>query len=323
MKHRLFLIGMLTVMSASEVRSQVKYPQETKNAALRYWMAFAEMQDPPADKATQDLLEKTAAGDAKWDEPKIGPILEVNAEALGTMQRATKLPQCDWGLEYTRGVRAAIPYVPRARVLARLNQLDGMRKMAKGHSQEAVDTWLAGVQFSEHLAKGGTLIFALVAKSALLPNLRSLAAEAKLGHLNDTQKMQVSAAMKGLRDDGFNWATAWGLEELPILQWIAELRSETNPGTAYEAIVGEKMPPGAEVPTSEDTDKFRDYMTSVQAALNLPPETAKSRLVALEVQRKALPAIIQRLTPSAQKVNDARAEIYAARGELLETHAAK
>jgi len=87
--------------------------------------------------------------------------------------------------------------------------------------------------------------------------------------------------------------------------------------------MGEQMPPGAEAPTSEDVGKFRDYMTSVQTALNLPPDTAKARLFALDAQRKALPAVIQRLTPSAQKVNDARAEIYAARGELLEALSAK
>jgi hypothetical protein len=220
-------------------------------------------------------------------------------------------------------VRAAIPYVPRSRVIARLNQLEGVREMAKGRSQEAVDTWLAGIQFSDHLAKGGTLIFALVAKSALLPNLKSLTTQTQLGHLNDAQKKQVSATMRELREDGFNWAAAWGLEELSIQQLLVELRSATNPRTAYEAAMGEQMPPGAEAPTSEDVGQFRDYMTSVQTAFNLPPETAKARLSALDAQRKALSAVIQRLTPSAQKVNDARAEICAARGELLEALSAK
>src|SRR5258706_15667059 len=50
---------------------QAKRPAETRNGALRYWMAFAELQDPPADKATAELLEKTAAGEAPWDEAKL------------------------------------------------------------------------------------------------------------------------------------------------------------------------------------------------------------------------------------------------------------
>jgi hypothetical protein len=323
MKLRWFVAMVLIVMSLSVARAQTKYPPETRNAALRYWLAFAEMRDPPADKTTQDLLEKTAAGEAVWDETRLGPILDANGEAIRTMRRATKLPECDWGVEYDRGVRAAIPYVSKARVLAKLNQLDGMRAMAKGDSQAAVEAWLAGVRFSQHLANVGPLIFALVAKSALLPNLRSLATETKQGHLSNTQKKQLSAALKELREDGFDWGAAWGLEELTLQQFLAELRSATNPRAAYESLMGEPMPSGAGVPSLEDTGRFREYMASVQAVLNLPPDTAKARLLTLQTQKRALPEVIQRLIPSAQKVNDARLEILAARKELLETLAAK
>ena len=115
------------------------------------------MKDPPADKATQDLLEKTSAGQAPWDRSQTwadSPGCQ-NGEAIRTLQRATQLPECDWGLEYSRGVRAAIPYVSRARVIARLNQLAGMRAMAKGDSQAAVDTWPGeGSAFRKHLATG-------------------------------------------------------------------------------------------------------------------------------------------------------------------------
>jgi hypothetical protein len=136
--------------------AQAKRPTETRNAALRYWMAFAELRDAPSDKATTELLEKTAAGEAPWDETKLGPILDRNKEAILMMQRATKLPDCDWGLEYERGPNAAIDYAPRARVLARLNTLYGIRMAAKGEAQNAIDSWLAGIRFSQHLAKGGS-----------------------------------------------------------------------------------------------------------------------------------------------------------------------
>ena len=322
MKLRWFVAMVLIVMSMSLARAQTKYPPETRNAALRYWLAFAEMQDPPADKTTQDLLEKTAAGEAVWDETRLGPILDANGEALRTMRRATRLPECDWGVEYDRGPRAAIPYVSKARVLAKLNQLDGMRAMAKGDSQAAVDTWLAGVRFSQHLANGGTLIFALVAKSALLPNLRSLTTETQQGHLSEAQKKQVSAGLKELREDGFDWGAAWGMEKLTLEQFLAEVRSATNPRAAYESLMG-PMPSGVGVPSLEDTGRLREYMMRVQAVLNLQPDTAKARLLTLETQKRALPEVIQRLIPSAQKVNDGRLEILAARRELLETLAAK
>lgn len=323
MKLRLLVAMMLIAMSAPVARPQAKYPPETKNAALRYWLAFAEMQDPPADKTTMVLIEKTSAGEAAWDEARFGPILDANREAIHTMQRATKLPECDWGVEYDRGVRAALPYVSKARVMARLNQLAGVRAMAKGDSHDAVDAWLAGVRFSQHLANVGPLIFVLVAKSALLPNLRALATAAAQGRLSDTQKKQVSAALKELRQDGFDWGAAWGLEELTLQQFLRELRSSTNPSAVYESLMGEPMPGGAEVASLEDTGLFRKYMSSVQVELNLPPDATKAGLLTLETQKRALPDLMQRIIPSAQKVNDARLETLAARKELLETLAAK
>jgi hypothetical protein len=320
---KLFVASVLLLMSAFAARPQAKYPPETRNAALRYWMAFAEMQDPPADKATQDLLEKTAAGEAAWDEKKLGPILDANGAAIGMMQRGTKLPECDWGLEYHRGPRASIAYAPRARVLARLNTLEGMREIANGNSQAAVDTWLAGIRFSEHLAKGGTLIFALIAKSALLPNLRALTTESRQGHLSDIQRNQVSAELKGMREDGFDWSAAWGLEESVGAAIFVEVRGSANPRATYQMILGEPIPSGAEIPSSEDIGKYREYMAAAQEVLNLPADAAKTRLLALETQKQALPEAIQRVIPGIQKLNAARSDVFVARKELLESVATK
>ena len=135
MRHHILKAGALAIAltcatAAPHIaRAQTKLPPETRNAALRYWLAFADLQDPSADKATQDLLEKTASGDAAWDETRLGPILDQNETAILEMQRATKLPECDWGLEF--GPTASIAYVPRSRVLARLNTLYGMRQLAR------------------------------------------------------------------------------------------------------------------------------------------------------------------------------------------------
>jgi hypothetical protein len=286
-------------------------------------MAFAEMQDPPADKATQDLLEETVAGEAAWDEEKLGPILEANGEAIRIMQRATILPDCDWGLEYGDWPRASVAYGPKARALGRLNTLEGMREMANGNSQGAVNAWLAGIRFSEHLANGGPLIFALIARSMLLPNLHALSIETKLGHLSESQKKQISVPLKQMREDGFDWGAAWGLEESAGEQFLRELASARNPAATYETLAGGPLPRGAKVPSSEDIGNYREYTRAVQSALDLPPDAAKLRLSALESQRRALPEIAQNTIPNALKINKARADVFAARKELLDVLAAK
>lgn len=323
MKLKLCLASLFVLVSANLALPQTKTPSETRNAALRYWMAFAEMQDPPSDATTQALLGKTAAGQVAWDGKTLGSILDSNGEAIRIMQRATKLPECDWGLEHSEGPRASVIYGPRARALARLNTLEGIREMANGNSQRAVEAWLAGVRFSEHLATGGPLIFTLIAKSMLLPNLHAISVEAKQGHLSDSQKKQVFILLKQMPEAAFNWGVAWGLEESGGEQFLQELRSAKNPATTYGSLMGQPMPSGAKAPTLEDVRNYREYMRAVQDALNLAPDTAKLRLSALESKRRALPEIAQDTIPNALKMNEARAEVFAARKELLDAISTK
>ncbi|HET7107021.1 MAG TPA: hypothetical protein VFI38_09440 [Candidatus Acidoferrum sp.] len=315
------IVFLLAAACAAPARAEI--PRETQNAALRYWLAFAEMKDPPADKAIQELLEKTVTGESPWDEKKLGAILDANGEAIRIMQRATKLPDCDWGLEYGEGPRASIAYAPRARVLARLNTLEGMREMANGNSGAAVETWLAGIRFSRHLANGGPLVFALIARSMLLPNFYALSVEIKRGHLSDVQKRQISSVLKEMPEDCFNWATAWGLEASAGAQFLRELEISKNPAKNYESLAGFPLPKGAKPPSAEDIRGYSEYTSAVRNALSLPPTGAKIKLAALEAQRRGLSEIAQNTIPNPLKINDARAEVFGARKELLEGLSAK
>jgi hypothetical protein len=323
MTARFSIGGVLLLVATVTLCGQVKTPPETRNAALRYWMAFAEIKDPPSDKSTQELLEKTASGEAVWDEVRLGPILDTNAAAIAMFQRATKLPECDWGIEYSQGPRASIAYVPRARVLARLNTLQGMREMAKGQAQAAVDTWLAGVRFSRHLAEGGSLIFSLVAKSALLPNLRELTAEAKQGHLNSTQKQQLYTEVKALPEDGFDWSHAWEMEEAAGEPFFAEMQRSQDPVALYESLMGAPAPKDCVPPSAQQVRAYQEYMSAVTAALRLPPPATKQRLAELDGKEKSICEAIRLTIPNSRRVNDARIEIITAREALLESLRAK
>jgi hypothetical protein len=292
-------------------------PPETRNAALRYWMAFAEIQDPPADKETSDLLEKTAAGEAPWDEAKLGPILDKNETAIQIMQRATKLPDCDWGLEYSRGPAASIAYAPRARVLARLNTLYGMRLASKGDTQAAVDTWLAGIHFSQDLAKGGTLIFTLVAKTALLSSLNALTHAAEKGTLSTADKAKVSAAVGTLPETGFDWSRALFLEQSGIEIGIQEIKESADPAHYYQQLMGHPAPVNPATLSAPDAAAFAKVMSGVEQAMRLPPDQADARLKALQPALDALNPIYLQMIPSLTKVNLSRKEVAGQRSRLL------
>jgi len=61
------------------------------NAALRYWMAFAQMKDYPISREEAAKLDAVLAG-GPWDEQQFGALIEQNKEALDTMIRGTRLP---------------------------------------------------------------------------------------------------------------------------------------------------------------------------------------------------------------------------------------
>jgi len=310
------LVGVLN--AGDPALAQIKLPAETRNAALRYWMALVDLHDPPSDDATRELIEKTVSGEAAWDETKLGPILDQNTQAIEEMQRATRLPECDWGLEYSRGARASVGHLVRARVLARLNTLYGMRMMAKGQTQEAVDAWLDGVRFSQHLAKGGTLIFKLVARAALLPDFQALTNAAQRGQLQTAQKVRVAKAIRGLPPDVFDWNEALGLEEAAFELFVEEMRQSKNPAAVYQDLSGEAPPANFILPPEKDVVAFRGVIVQAQAALRLPPDEARSHLEKLQKQEVQFGSFFEDSVPSILTINERRAEVEVARKKLLD-----
>src|SRR2546427_12411507 len=96
---------------AGTAHAQSGAPPETKNAALRYWLAFADLQDPPTDKATAELLEKTAAGGGAWGENKIGPVFDQKEKTILRVQRAKETAGSELGLGLRLGPGASLGFI--------------------------------------------------------------------------------------------------------------------------------------------------------------------------------------------------------------------
>jgi hypothetical protein len=305
MKFRLLATIMAVLASAHTVWAQAMFPPETDNAALRYWFALAEVWEPPNDDATRHLLEATFASQLAWDETKLAPILDSNLDALRTMQRATKLPVCNWGFDYRNGARLPIWFGMRARLLSNLNELQGIREMAHGDSRTAVDTWLAGVHLGQDVSRGGPVIAAMIAHAIILDNLHLLRDSARQGKLNEEQKTELSVVVKTMPEDGFDWGAAWGVEFAIGDQYLQKSRTTGKP---------------------ESDDKIRayeEYMLAAQAALREPPVEAKSRVDDLESKIRRLGKVEQMLIPSLRVTNEARIRLATAHQELMQALSAK
>jgi hypothetical protein len=305
MKFRLLATIMAVLASAHAARAQAMFPPDTDNAALRYWFALAEVREPPEDEATRDLFGETITGRVAWDEKKLGPILDSNRDALLTMQRATKLPVCNWGFDYRNGSVTPVWFGMRARLLSDLNALQGIREMAHGDSGTAVDTWLAGVHFGRDVSHSGSVIAALFAHAIILENLNPLRDSAQQGKLNEEQKTELSVVVKAMPEDGFDWGAAWSVEIAIGDQFLRKSQTPDKP---------------------ESDDKIRayeEYMLAAQAALREPPAETESRIPELESKLRKLGQAEQNLIPSIHMTNEARIRLATARQQLMQALSAK
>jgi len=320
MRIRWLTMASVLLVCMTATSEQVKVPAPPKNAALLYWQAFAQMEDYPTDQATSDVMEQIIAGNAAWDESKLGRFLDSNKDALQTMQRASKLALCDWGLEYNVGLSDQFP-VPfwrnSARALARLNTLQGVRQLAEGHTDAAVSTWLAGIRFSQHLAVGGTLIFKYVGLSALESNLNAITKATETNRLSQAQKSKIMVLLGSLPSAGFDWSEALGLEEVLLENGVDQIKQCQDTAKCYREIMGEAMPEHFTLPDSGDIAACRKLYAEAENALRLPWDQEEGRLRELQERIKQLHPFFQQATPSFLRINETRGKAQSELQNLL------
>jgi hypothetical protein len=205
------------------------------------------------------------------------------------MRRASTLRSCDWGIEYELGPNAPIGHLAKGRVLGRLNALSGMRLAARSQMTEAVDVWLAGVRFAQHLAQGGTLISLLSANAILIPNLNALSNAVSQQSLNSDQRKRIQAVVQALPETGFDWADAMRREGDVL---VAGVRANAVPNL-----------------TIKDVDGLRATVTRIADALRLPPDRSRGALASVNLGSFPL--------PSPTRINDVRENTRAARQKVL------
>lgn len=292
-------------------------PPPNRNAALRYWMAFADLQDHPADEATTRLMEQVLAGSANWDEQRLGPIVAANAAAILSMQRGSELPDCNWGLEYSRGEAMSLGHLPKARVLARLNALYGARQMAQGDTAGAVTTWLAGLRFAQCVGQGVGLIGTLSAKPAFMANIHLLARAAQSGSLNHSLEQRAGVQLQQLPPDGLDWQESIRVEMWANEQALRDLARARNFPQTYKDFFGAPAPESAHPPAKAEVKDFRSLMSEVISAFQLPYEPAQAKLKSLMARAYQMNPAVRSVIPDYVKMNDNREQIAREEQALL------
>ena len=210
-----------------------------QNAALRYWSAFAEMQDSAVSDQQARELNAILDGTAPYQDLKYYELMEKNRAAVETMARGTAIPNCDWGIDYALGPDAPVEYVRKALALGRLNVLYAFHRLQNGDKDGAVRVIAAGVRFSHDVANGGTLFATLVAKNLLVTHTKAMAGALHLGQLSPAQKSVLQKALSQLGPDGLDWQAAVKREfEVPLPGLDAKGSSAlAQISTAYQSVL--------------------------------------------------------------------------------------
>lgn len=217
--HRLiFSLTLLVAISVGSASAQ----QNTKlgeNAALRYWSAFAQMQDAAVTDEQAKKLVAILDGTAPYDDAKFKELVEKNKPALETMIRAITIPQCDWGVDYQLGSEAPVEYVRKALALGRLNVLYAFHLLKAGEKDNAMRVIAAGIRFSHDVANGGTLFATLAAKTLLVQHLRAAEFGLQVAELSTLQRLVLQKGIIQLGPDGLDWHSAMR-RELELLHGV-------------------------------------------------------------------------------------------------------
>ncbi len=299
-------------------------------------MAFALMENPSADSELAKRLDRVASGLLPWDD-RLATIVDGNQEALAMMHRGTRLPSCDWGLEPEMLADAPLGHLTRARALARLNVLYGMRLAQEGRTADAVDAWLAGARFSRDIASDGPYLSALVAGQALSAHLRAIAKVIHDKKLNSATLSKVEHSVNEMPESGFDWGLAVEAEVGGLSRIMGSAEKADDPAqylTKYFAFPDAKpdrvtlgLRLGLTGPQLGDRDRMRALLRQARAlyddlrpqlvtAFRGPYDRSIEAIEALDVRASARP-VSALGWPSASQLNTRRGEVTRSRSELL------
>jgi hypothetical protein len=189
----LFLPLVLVLSPASPATAQAPdaKPNLGANAAGKYWQAFALL--PNLDKDQETLLEQ-------WNKVPLDAtalkLIDASRGSLEYLHRGAKLPHCDWSLDYQDGPFLRLPYLSKARNLARLVALNARHEFEEGHWKAGADDVTDLLKLARHLETDPIMIVQLL--GFMVESTAIEAAAPYLPQLKPVLPEVVSAALNAL-----------------------------------------------------------------------------------------------------------------------------
>jgi hypothetical protein len=242
------------------------------NAALQYWKAIALM--PTLDKEQEKIVEE--ANSIKFDAAAV-KLIEASQSSLMLLRRGAELKRCDWGLDYNDGMGLLLPYLAKARELARLAALDARHDFEQGNWKGGRADATAIMALGRHAGRDPIMICVLVRyliEGIVIDLVAPYVPEMKASH---SQAVAMFEAMP----PAANVLATISTEKKYMCEWmIRKLKEEEQrkAGAGRELFV--KLLDGSEVPESLKQIKSAEEGIKLAESL-LPVYDELAQLVAL------------------------------------------
>lgn len=275
MKTKLAVMAALMIATVSSIASGQQTPSDKSrladNAALVYWQAFALV--PELNDAQRKAVD--AVLDGEKPSAEVTKVLRQASESLRLLQRAAEYPQCEWGLDYDRGLEMSLPHLSQSRKLARLACARARLRFEKQDDEAAIAD-IAGVMAMAKSVGKDPVIIALLVQYAIADQAGDVLAEA-LPQLEADQLARLAQLLKAPAG-GTSMADCCRTEKNLLLGWfIRELRKPggkkrvlsvfpdpENPNViALKALAQDEMLGAAE--------SLNDVYDKIVEAMALPP----------------------------------------------------
>ena len=264
----------ITLILAMSTPLVFAYPPDPDNAALLYYQAFLLYEQP--DDSTRGLLKDLSQGKIDPNE-KIIEYVEGCHTSLELAMVASEIPMCNWGVRFSEGFAANLPFLGQVRSLYFLTIADARILAAEGDYKEAFSRCLAAKRMGQHMGDN-MLISVLVAISidkgannCIRDILGSMPADAETLQWLKTQLVMVPTRALSVNH-------ALKLEREVALRTMQveniDMLVETLTGAGIE-VSDEMLEAVDEMSLQKFREHYSNHMSAIQNTLSAPMTYAK------------------------------------------------
>jgi len=276
LNHKTLILTCISVILLTSVSPVMAYPPD--NAAVLYYKAFLILQEPSED--VKKMMTDLRDGKIKPND-EIRQCLQDNRHVIELVETAAGVRDCDWGYDISKGFDVMLPELSKIRMTAFLLTAQAQILAEEGDYKAALDKCLTIHKMARHV--GDRLLISHLVGSALnaLANKRIGDVLSRMPDDLETLtrlKNQIyditsrASSLKGAMSSEREIALQQIRKE--NIGTILESLGDVPDGMSKDSI--EKVRNGDEEFFRASREYYSNYVTSVQAALDLPyPQSHK------------------------------------------------